>query len=317
MDNLDVIVIGELNADLILQDIPSFPEMGKEKIAKNMTLTMGSASALMASNVAQLGLKTGFIGKIGDDLFGRLVTDTLQDLNVDIDGIMVDGSVQTGVTVVMSYPRDNAMLTFMGGMEDFSVRNVDPDYLGRARHMHLSSYYLQPGMREGCNELFKMAKEMGLTTSFYPGWDPSENWEDDIFEVLPYVDILFCTKKEGQCISKQKSVEDVLNKLNEVVSTVLITSGSEGAICCQSDGNIVKVNAYPIVPIDTTGAKESFHAGFLLKWLEQADLETCMRYGSACGAIACTRIGGGSDSYFDLNELEHFLKTNPKDIISH
>ena len=77
MNNLNIIVIGELNADLIFQDIPSFPEMGKEKIANNMTLTMGSASAIFSCNIARLGLKIGFIGKLGDDIFGKLVLDSM------------------------------------------------------------------------------------------------------------------------------------------------------------------------------------------------------------------------------------------------
>jgi len=74
--NYDIVVVGELNIDLILQDIATFPEIGKEKIAKNMLLTMGSASAIFASNIAKLGNKTGFIGKIGNDSYGKLVTDT-------------------------------------------------------------------------------------------------------------------------------------------------------------------------------------------------------------------------------------------------
>ena len=79
---LDVIVVGELNVDLILNKIDSFPEMGKEKIAKDMTLTLGSSSAIFASNLSSLGAKVAFLGKIGNDSFGELVIKSLSDKNV-------------------------------------------------------------------------------------------------------------------------------------------------------------------------------------------------------------------------------------------
>ncbi len=73
----DVIEVGELNVDLILNQIESFPEMGKEKLAHAMTLTLGSSSAIFASNLSSLGAKVSFIGKIGEDSFGDLILDSL------------------------------------------------------------------------------------------------------------------------------------------------------------------------------------------------------------------------------------------------
>jgi len=313
MKRLDVVVVGELNADVILMDIPSFPQIGKEKIANKMVLTMGSASAILACNIARLGLQTGFIGKLGDDEFGTLVLDTLQDANVDCSGIMIDDSVQTGVTVVMSFPHDYAMLTYMGAMESFSIRNVDFDYINTARHLHLSSYYLQPAMRPHCPELFRRAKEDGLTTSFDPGWDPSDKWEDDILNVLPFVDILFPNRQEAMMISKQGTIEKALGKLSEHVPTVVITKGSEGAIC-RTHGQTIGCNAFPVNPVDTTGAGDSFNTGFLYQWLNGEDCEKCLIYGSACGAIACTRLGGTTASP-TLDELEEFLEEHQEKII--
>lgn len=312
MKNMDIIVIGELNADLIFQDVPSYLEMGKEKIANNMTLTMGSASAIFACNIARLGLKTGFIGKLGDDIFGQLVLNSLQDAEVDCNGIMWDNSVQTGVTVVINFPKNKTMLTYMGAMESLSIRNVDFDYLNAAQHMHLGSYYLQTGMRSGCPELFRKTKEAGLTTSFDPGWDPSEKWDDDILEILNYVDILFPSWQEALNISKQDTIEKALDKLKEYVPMVVITRGSEGAICA-SEEQTIHSKTYPVDRIDTTGAGASFNTGFLFGWLNGKDLKTCMKYGSACGAIACTKLGGSTASP-SLDELEAFLEDNPENI---
>lgn len=312
MEKLDVIVVGELNADLILQDIPSFPEIGKEKLAKDMTLTMGSASAILASNIARLGLKVGFMGKLGRDSFGELVINTLKSRNVDCSGIDIDDKEKTGVTVVMSFFHDSAGLTYMGAMESFSLDDVNFDYLKQGQHMHLSSYYLQPGMRPGCAELFRRAKEAGLTTSFDPGWDPDEAWGDDIFEVLDHTDVLFPNIQEALLISGSETLDQALEKLNQHASTVVVTLGSQGSIC-RTNGKTIKAKVFPVEPKDPTGAGDSFNAGFLSQWLNGADIKKCMIYGSGCGAIATTKLGGSTASP-TVEELEKFLLSHPEDI---
>jgi len=311
MAKFDVVVVGELNADLILQDIPSFPEIGKEKLAKNMILTMGSASAILATNIARLGLKVGFVGKLGRDQLGKIVTDTLKERKVDCSGIAEDGSVQTGVTVVLSFPKDYAMITYMGAMDSFSLEDVDFNYLKKARHMHFSSFYLQPKMRPRCAELFSRAKEMGLSTSLDPGWDPQEKWED-ILPVLRYVDVFLPNEQEMIHISGTPTVEEALKKISQAIPTIVVKRGSQGALC-MNKGQTLGVGAYQITPVDTTGAGDSFNSGFLYQWLTGGNLHNCMKYGAACGAIATTKIGGATASP-SLAELDTFFAEHRENI---
>ena len=83
MKQYDIAAIGELNVDLILNRIESEPEIGKEKFAKDMTLTLGSSTAIFAANAAALGSKVCFVGMIGKDVFGALVRESLQKKGVD------------------------------------------------------------------------------------------------------------------------------------------------------------------------------------------------------------------------------------------
>jgi len=76
--NLDVLVVGELNVDLILNGLPGLPEVGKEILASAMTLTLGSSSAIFASNLSSLGTKVGFLGMVGEDQFGALAVQSLE-----------------------------------------------------------------------------------------------------------------------------------------------------------------------------------------------------------------------------------------------
>ena len=86
----DVIVVGELNIDLILNQIDGSPVVGKEILAGKMELALGSSSAICASNLSSLGLKVGFIGKLGNDVFGRFVIEQLEAKGVDTSMIIID-----------------------------------------------------------------------------------------------------------------------------------------------------------------------------------------------------------------------------------
>ena len=86
----DVIVVGELNIDLILNQIDGQPVVGKEILADQMELTLGSSSAICASNLSSLGLKVAFIGKLGNDVFGRFIIEQLELKGVDTSMIIID-----------------------------------------------------------------------------------------------------------------------------------------------------------------------------------------------------------------------------------
>ena len=81
MKPFDIVALGELNVDLILNQIDGFPEMGKEKFAKQMTLTLGSSTAIFAANAAALGVKVAFCGMVGNDQFGDLVESSVKAQN--------------------------------------------------------------------------------------------------------------------------------------------------------------------------------------------------------------------------------------------
>lgn len=313
MIDLDIIVVGELNVDLVFTGVTSLPEMGKEKIVKDMNFTMGSASAIFASNIAKLGMKVGFIGKLGNDEFGEFMFQSLKERNVDVSHIVKDDGLKTGITVSLSFPDNYAMVTYPGAMDDLSIRDIDFDYVRGAKHLFLSSYYLQPGMKKGCSELFKRAKENGLTTSFDPGWDPSENWDREaIFRVLQHVDVFLPNEQEALNITGVNDVESALDMLNEKVETVVIKKGSRGSIAKKGD-KLIKADVFKVKVIDTTGAGDSFNAGYLYKYLKGGSIKDSLIFGSACGGIATTKLGGTTASP-TLEEVEEFLEERTREV---
>jgi sugar/nucleoside kinase (ribokinase family) len=287
----DVIVVGELNVDLILNRIKGFPEKGKEKIADEMTLTLGSSAAIFASNLSSLGAKVAFLGKIGDDSFGDLVVDSLENKGVSTEFILKDSALKTGATIVLNYEDERAAITHPGAMDHLTIDDITPEKLKTARHLHFSSFYLQPGLRKDVAVMFKMAKESGLTTSLDMQWDPEEKWELDTKEILPYVDIFLPNKQEIIELTKNENLEDAVRSL-EYANIIAIKMSSDGSQVWDG-GKVSNMLAFKNDNVaDPVGAGDSFNAGYIFKYIRNAPLEECQRFANLCGAVNTTAPGG-------------------------
>ena len=143
MGSLDVVAVGELNPDLILDGLPGLPRLGQEILAGRCTFTLGSSTALCAANLAALGLRVGFVGKVGDDLFGDFILRSLRERRIDASRVIRDPTVRTGVTVSLAYPLDRAMVTFLGAMTCLRAEEVNETMSARrgtstSRHLFCS-----------------------------------------------------------------------------------------------------------------------------------------------------------------------------------
>jgi len=291
---IDAIVVGELNVDLILNHIEGYPEVGKEKLAGDMTLTLGSSSAICASNLSSLGSRVSFLGKIGNDIFGDLVLESLTASKVQTDLIIRDRSSKTGATIVLNYDEDRAMITHTGAMETLAIADIKPDKIKHARHLHFSSYFLQAGIRTDIIKLFQMAKTSGLTTSFDAQWDPEEKWDLDLQSVLPFVDIFLPNKQELLHLTGQPDLTSALSSLKTLANVIVVKMGNEGSLLVFNDQQIQKPAFLNRDVVDAIGAGDSFNAGFIHKFLQGAPLDECQVFANLSGAVSTTAAGGTS-----------------------
>ncbi|MBV2245998.1 MAG: carbohydrate kinase family protein [Lentimicrobium sp.] len=288
----DVLVVGELNVDLILDKIEKFPEVGKEVIARKMTLTLGSSSAIFASNIASLGARVAFIGKIGKDKFGDIVMESLQGKKVDVTMVKMDENIGTGATVVLNVDEDRANTTYPGAMEHMTIDDITESDLEKARHLHFSSYFLQPGMWGSLGELFRKAKRLGLTTSFDMQWDPMETWELDIADVLPHVDVFLPNEKELMFLTGEDELEDAMNSIKAWTNILVVKRGNKGSIVCHKDQLSDMPSFLNSQVVDSIGAGDSFNAGFIFNFIKGCSIEECQKFGNLTGAVSTTAAGG-------------------------
>lgn len=125
VSNHPAVVVGELNVDLILERVNALPEIGKERIARGMTLTLGSSSAILASNASAIGLHVGFVGRVGVDTFGTFVIERLQSRGVDTRHVIETPAAETGLTVIYTRDDDRGAVVVTCGADGLRARRGD------------------------------------------------------------------------------------------------------------------------------------------------------------------------------------------------
>jgi sugar/nucleoside kinase (ribokinase family) len=288
---MKILVIGEINPDFILSNYDQFPVPGREVLVEDTSLVLGSASCICAAGLARLGHEVAMLGKVGRDPWGDFCLERLRALNVDTRLVVRDAGVKTGITVSISAPRDRALVTYLGAMERFGARDFDTALFGGFRHLHLSSYYMQHGLRPDVGKLFAVAHEAGLTTSLDTGYDPAERWDGGLRESLGETDVFLPNEVELAAITSEKTVAAGLRALQNGRTLVVAKLGAKGAMTLEG-GEAIHVEAARIQPVDTTGAGDSFNAGFLHAWLSRRPLADALRFASACGSLSTLALGG-------------------------
>jgi len=288
----EVLVVGELNVDLILNGLTRMPEVGKEILADAMTLTLGSSSAIFASNLSSIGARVSFLGKVGHDLFGDLVVDRLRAKGVGTELILRTRDHATGATVVLNRDEDRAMVTYMGAMEHLTLDDLDAEKLRGARHLHFASVFLQPGLRQDVAALFQRAKACGLTTSFDPQWDPSEGWDLDLAAILPHVDVFLPNEQEVMHLTRKSEVKEAMAALRPHANMVVVKQGNRGALGMSAGTLVFSPSFLNRDVVDAIGAGDSFDAGFVSRFIEGGSMEECLRFANLMGAVSTTAAGG-------------------------
>lgn len=307
----DVITLGDMCVDLILSGGDIAPRFGQvEQLVGDYTLEMGGSTCIFACQAARLGLRTGILGKVGADAFGRLVLQRLQDCGVDTQHVVADPTLKTGLSVALCKENDRAILTYLGTVNVLTRADVPKSFLASARHLHHGSFFLLSLLQPEIPELMRSAKGLGLTTSLDTNWDPSETWDGGLQQALSYCDIFFPNLQELLHITRTEQLEEGIREVHRMgVKLVAVKLGEQGA--CVSDGRqIFHCRLSPVTGGDSIGAGDSFDAGFLAGWLRNLPLPECLRLACGCGRAVAGAIGGltGQPDWDRLQRLIADLK---------
>lgn len=288
----DLLVVGDANPDVIVSGSPRHPEFGqREQLVPAAGLVLGGSGAITAYGAARLGLRTAFVGRVGDDSAGAFVLDALRAGGVDVSACVVDPAVPTAMTVALVDGDDRAILTAPGCLDRLGAADVPPGLLERAAHVHVSSYFLQPLLAAGLGGLFGLARAAGASTSLDTNDDPAGRWAG-LEDVLPVTDVLLPNEAEALSIAGATTLEQAVKELAARGTLPVVKRGGRGALAL-ADGELVEAPAPPVTVVDAVGAGDSFNAGLLAALLRGRPLRQAMTVAVACGTLS-TRAAGGT-----------------------
>jgi len=212
---------------------------------------------------------------------------------------VADGQA-TGLSVGLVREADRAILTAAGAIAALDPDVLPDELLRSARHVHLSSLFLQPLLAAGAARLIERAHDVGASASIDTGWDPAEKWALPA-QALHEVDVLLPNAEEAVRLAGTADDPHEAGKaLAAAGPTVALKLGAEGAAVFTRD-EPVELPAPAVAAVDTTGAGDSFDAGFIAGWLEGDGLTAALALGVACGALS-TRAPGGTAAQPTLAE---------------
>jgi sugar/nucleoside kinase (ribokinase family) len=298
---LDLLVVGELNVDLLLRgDVtPAFGQA--EKLVDNAVLTIGSSSAIFACGAARLGLRTAFVGVAGDDVFGHFLVAALSERGIDARGVTLLPQARTGLTVHLTRADgDRAMLTHLGAIEALAAHHIPSALVQQARHLHLGSYFLHRSLRADLPPLFAAARAKNLTVSMDTNYDPAEQWDGGVHAALDETDLFLPNETEAMAIAKQRTWQDALVMLARQVPLVALKRGAAGAVA-RAGAAEWRAPTIAVDVVDTTGAGDSFDAGFVFGYLAGWPVQQSLALATVCGALS-TRAAGGTAAQPTLEE---------------
>lgn len=299
-----VLVVGDACPDLVLRGdvVPRFGQA--EQLLDSADLVLGGSAAIVACGLARLGVPTALAAVVGDDPLGDVVRDWLSAARVDVRWLRTDPDVATGVTVVLS-AGERALLTYAGTIGSTGPDVVDLDVVERVRHVHSASYFLMPRLAPALVDVFAHAHRHGVTTSLDTNWDPAEQWQVPT-ALLAETDVYLPNDVELLAVCGGEDVEAAARVAVGHGAGVALKSGAAGGVWWGSDGSRAVVTSPRVEVVDTTGAGDSFDAGFLSAWVEDRSPAACLERAVVCGSLS-TRAAGGTTAQATRAEVDEVL----------
>jgi sugar/nucleoside kinase (ribokinase family) len=305
----EVLCAGIIVADHVCTPVTHVPAAGELVMAERMLLTIGGCAANAAVDLVKMGVRAAIAGRVGGDVFGRVVADLLRDHGVEIAGIKVTPTADTSQTLIVNVAgEDRRFIHTFGANGEFSAADIPLQVVRRCRVLYLGGYLLMPQIRQDeLAAVFAAARKAGVKTVLDVVTPGKANYLAQLRELLPHVDVFLPNNHEAELITGEADPvrqAEVFRQLG--AGTVVVTMGGEGAVLVQ-EGLRLRSGVYSVPFVDGSGGGDAFDAGYIYGLLHNLGPEECLRVASALGA-SCVRAIGTTPGVFTRPECEAFLR---------
>lgn len=298
---LDAIGVGFYSVDYLCV-VPFTPGVNEKVRIKHFQIQTGGQTATAMVALQKWGLHTGFVGKLSDDTLGNLVKNELQAAGVDTSCIVVEEGGISHFAFIMIDEKcaSRTIAWYREEKMHLSPSELVEEYIKSARMLHIDGHEFDAALCAA-----KWAKEAGAFVAM-----DAELVIDGIWELVEYVDALICTKEFAlKATSKMEPIEAIRELRRRSKSLyIVITMGEEGCIGIEGEGAPLFLPSYKIEDIvDTTGAGDIFHAGFLYGYYKGWDFKKTLSFSTVAAALSC-KVLGAQKGIPTLHEIFEHLK---------
>jgi len=307
----DVLCAGIIVADHVSSPIHHLPAAGELVLADQLLLTIGGCAANVAVDLVKLGVSAAVIGRVGGDVFGRVVADMLRARRVDVSALQVSTDRDTSQTLIVNVAgQDRRFIHTFGANGAFRAADIPLERVAQCRVLYLGGYLLMDKvLRDELIPVFAAARRAGAKTVLDVVTPGPGDYLPRLEQLLPHVDVFLPNNHEAELITGEKDVLRQAEVFRQAgAGTVIITMGDQGSVLI-SEGVRLRADSYRMPFVDGTGGGDAFAAGYIDGLLRGLDAEGCLRLGSAVGA-SCVRAIGTTTGVFTRAELETFLREN-------
>ncbi len=300
-----VLVLGDANPDLLLTGdvVPRFGQV--EQLLDGADLVLGGSAAIVAAGLARLGVRTALAATVGDDAFGRLTRELLELAGIDTRWVRTDPETPTGLSVILG-SQGRAILTHPGTIASTGPEVLPPvaELVGTC-HVHSASVFLQPRLAAALPAYLDGVRAAGCTTSVDTNWDPAGSWAAGR-ELVTHADVFLPNAAELAAVTGLADRDAAADWCTRRGVTVVLKDGAAGGVAWAPGHPPVFAPGLPVEVVDTTGAGDSFDAGFLSGWVDDLPLSSSLARAVAAGSLSTGSVGG-TRSQPTLAQLESAL----------
>ncbi|MDD3369966.1 MAG: carbohydrate kinase [Lachnospiraceae bacterium] len=272
----DVIALGELLID--------FARNGKSSRGNHLfEACPGGAPCNVLAILNKLGKKTSFIGKVGDDQFGRLLSATLEDVGIDTTCLYFDKEINTTLAFVHTFPDGDREFSFYrkpGADMMLTEDEIDEDFIAQARVFHFGTLSMtDEGIRKATKKAIYIALENNLLITFDPNlrpplWSSLDLAREQMEYGFQYCNMLKISDNEIQFVSGKEDYDEGIRYLQDKyhIPLILLTMGKDGSRAYYKDMRIEIPGFTQEHVVDTTGAGDTF-CGSAISYLLDHDIE--------------------------------------------
>jgi ribokinase len=296
-----VVTLGDINVDVIAS-ILRYPSPGGDGLAERAEIHSGGSAANTATVLARFGVEVGIIGRVGRDALAEQALAPLAEAGVDLSCVQRDDEVITGIMFIPVTPDgERTMFGYRGANFRLDPALLDEGYIAQADVFHLSGYaLLAEPQRSAVRRAVEMAHQAGVIISLDAGLEAAAKATEEVKALLPLVDLIFPNQAEAEHLTGSSDVKGAARALSEYgVKAVALKLGAQGCVVhCSARSpdrrrEIFSVPAFAVEVQDTTGAGDSFDAGFILGQLWGLGARESAILANALGALAASTVGAG------------------------